>query len=665
MSNNISHWVMDYETLSNCFLGCFEHYKTDEVHVFTIGKLRNDLDKLLAFFQQNITNHEWHISFNGLNFDSQITQFIIINANKLKTLSGEDVAKLIYQEAQDIITVTSKGRYPKWSEKDLKIRQIDVFRLNHWDNPAKNSSLKWIQCSMDWHNVLDMPIHHTEKIETVPDLQKVAFYCRNDVSSTKAIMTRDKKEIELRGQLTKDYGINLYSASEPKISKELFLLFLAKKTGIAPYELRQLRTERTSIDVNKLILPHIKFEVPEFKEMLDKFRNLILDATNLKGTFNHSIKYRGVETFLGLGGVHGARRGIYESDKDMVIMSSDVKSFYPNLSIRNKWSPAHLDSDAFCELYEWFYDERIKIPKKDPRNYVYKIILNATYGLSNDKHSFLYDPEFTMRITINGQLSLMMLYTMIGERIPGAVPIMQNTDGLEYLIPGQYVDTYLAICKEWEDITKLVLEHDQYQKLIVPDVNTYIGVFKDEEISREDWLKYQKELPENLFKRKDGKFYMAKTKCKGRFEFKDRKLHKNKSFTVVSKAIYDYFVHGVDPEKHLERNNNIFDYCGQAKCKGEWKFKEILVENNQIVERDIQKTLRYYISDTGSKILKCNKVDGRETNVEAGTWMLKVFNLYEEKPFEEYNINKKFYLNKINKEIRAMMPDEQLILNLF
>ena len=144
MSNNISHWVMDYETLSNCFLGCFEHYKTDEVHVFTIGKLRNDLDKLLAFFQQNITNHEWHISFNGLNFDSQITQFIIINANKLKTLSGEEVAKLIYQEAQDIITVTSKGKYPKWSEKDLKIRQIDVIKINHWDIRAAISSLKWM-----------------------------------------------------------------------------------------------------------------------------------------------------------------------------------------------------------------------------------------------------------------------------------------------------------------------------------------------------------------------------------------------------------------------------------------------------------------------------------------------------------------------------------------
>ena len=73
----------------------------------------------------------------------------------------------------------------------------------------------------------------------------------------------------------------------------------------------------------------------------------------------------------------------------------------------------NIPQEAFCEQYEWFFDERKKIPKKDPKNYVYKIILNSTYGLSNDENSFLYDPEFTMRITINGQLSLSMLYEMI------------------------------------------------------------------------------------------------------------------------------------------------------------------------------------------------------------------------------------------------------------
>jgi hypothetical protein len=40
-----------------------------------------------------------------------------------------------------------------------------------------------------------------------------------------------------------------------------------------------------------------------------------------------------------------------------------------------------------------------------------------------------------MRITINGQLSLMMLYEMLAEVIPDCQPLMQNTDGLEMLIP--------------------------------------------------------------------------------------------------------------------------------------------------------------------------------------------------------------------------------------
>ena len=109
--------------------------------------------------------------------------------------------------------------------------------------------------------------------------------------------------------------------------------------------------------------------------------------------------YRGVKTDFGFGGVHGSNKsGEYVSGNGMIIITSDVTSYYPNLAIRNKWSPAHIPKDIFCEQYEWFFDERRKIPKKDPKNYVYKIILNSTYGLSNEENSFLYDPEFTMRI---------------------------------------------------------------------------------------------------------------------------------------------------------------------------------------------------------------------------------------------------------------------------
>ena len=364
---------------------------------------------------------------------------------------------------------------------------------------------------------------------------------------------------------------------------------------------------------------------------------VVVDPNNTKGGFKYSIKYKGVKTDFGLGGVHGcATPGIYKSGNGMTIMSSDVTSFYPNLAIRNNWAPGHLPKDIFCSQYEWFFEERKVIPKTDPRNYVYKIILNSTYGLSNDKNSFLYDPEFTMRITINGQLSLMMLYEMLAEAIPNCVPLMQNTDGLEMMIPDEYVDVYLSICADWEKITNLQLEHDQYTKIVLADVNNYIAV------------------------NKKGKY-----KCKGRFEFENLALHKNKSFLIIPKAIFNYFINDVPPEKYLLENRNIFDYCGGVKAKGDWQFQAISVQDGAIHKESLQKTIRYYISNSGCKIVKVNKTDAREIQIESGKWMQTDFSKSSQKKWEEYDINEGYYLDKIYKEIANICPPESKQLTLF
>jgi hypothetical protein len=649
---------MDYETLSQCFLGVFEHYKDDkDVKVFTIGLLRNDLEKILEFFDENIKHNQWHISFNGLAFDAQVTEFIIRNRKRLLKLSGVEAARLIYAKAQDAINKGRNKEFQEWSENKLSIKQIDVFKLNHWDNTAKRSSLKWIQGSMDWYNVQDMPIEHTAEITTVEELQEIASYCRNDVSSTKKIMELSKKQIELRGELTQKYGINLYSASEPRISKEIFLYFLEKELSMRKYDLKQMRTYRKEIVVKDLILPYIKFETKEFKELYDNFSSLVLDPDELKGQFKASVNYRGVRTDFGLGGVHGAKRGIYIPEEHQMIMSSDVTSFYPNLAIRNKWSPGHLPAKAFCRLYEWFFDERRLIPKSNILNYVYKIILNSTYGLSNDKTSFLYDPELTMRITINGQLSLMMLYERLAENIPGAIPIMQNTDGVEFMIPKKYKEKYLEICKEWEELTSLELEHDEYQKMIVPDVNNYIAVYSNKEVSKEDYHKYKLSSPENIFKEENGKYYMGKSKRKGRFEFIDLPLHKNKSYLAVRKALYYFFVHGIDPEITLKENRNILDYCSYVKIKGAWKFTSTHVENGDVIEEDLQKTLRYYVSSKGVKLLKKNLETPKVISVNSGRWLQTIFNKHDILEWDAYGVDEKFYMDKVNNEIAAMQPE--------
>lgn len=653
-----SNWVMDIETMQDLFCAVFIHYKSDEQHTFIVSRFQNDFLSLMKFLKQNKDNGEYHIAFNGLGFDSIIIQFILDN---YKLMLGKDytvITEMIYEKAQEVIDAAHSQRFYDFVPKKLMIKQVDVFKLNHWDNPAKSSSLKWIQYTMDWHNMEEMPIHHTELVDTIEKQNMIVMYCINDVLSTKQIMELSSSQINLRAALTKEYGIDLYSASEPRISKELFKHFLSAKTGISKYELNKLRTRRDKIIVKNIILDYIKFKTDIFTEILTKFKALVIDANNTKGAFSFSINYKGVQTDFGLGGVHGAKGGIYEAKEGMIIMSSDVTSFYPNLAIRNKWAPAHIPNAAFCDQYEWFFEERKKIPKKDPKNYVYKIILNSTYGLSNDENSFLYDPELTMRITINGQLSLMMLYEMLSEGIPGSIPIMQNTDGLEMMIPTHMKDRYLEICKEWEVITKLQLEHDQYQKMIIGDVNNYIGVNTYREIEPEKYFELKNAKPEYLYINKSGKYLYAPTKCKGRFEFTDLAMHKNKSFLVIRKALYEFFVRGVDVKKFIENHNNIFDFCGGVKAKGDWKFYETCLINGEIHKTPLSKIIRYYISNKGCKITKENK-DGRVIQVESGRWLQKTLNKYSGEKPGDIDINYDYYINAAEREIKNI--DAELI----
>jgi hypothetical protein len=171
----------------------------------------------------------------------------------------------------------------------------------------------------------------------------------------------------------------------------------------------------------------------------------------------------------------------------------------------------------------------------------------------------------------------------------------------------------MEICAEWEKITNLQLEHDTYDKIILGDVNNYIAVNTPKQVDYDTYLGVKKENPHYVFQRlgPDRYTYQA-TKCKGRFEFHNLALHKNKSFLVVAKALYQYFVHGED-------------------------YKE-------------------YISNKGSKIIKKNQLDDRQIQVESGKWLQTVFIDYKEKPFPDYDIRFDYYIKKVEKEIAGLEP---------
>ena len=120
-----------------------------------------------------------------------------------------------------------------------------------------------------------------------------------------------------------------------------------------------------------------------------------------------------------------------------------------------------------------------------------------------------------------------------------------------------------------------------------------------------------------------------------------------------------YFVNGIDPETYLKSSTNIFDYCSGVKIKGAWHFVEHKIVKGEYTTTDLQHTLRYYISNNGSKILKVNNSDGRKIQVEAGKWLQTLYIDHEEKDISEYNINYDYYLQKINKEIESLERNTQ------
>lgn len=252
-----------------------------------------------------------------------------------------------------------------------------------------------------------------------------------------------------------------------------------------------------------------------------------------------------------------------------------------------------------------------------------KLSSNSVYGKSNDINSFLYDPKFTMQITLNGQLLLTLLAESLVNNIKDMEVIQVNTDGITVKINRHYIDDYYKICKDWESLTQLTLEYVEYSRMVIGDVNNYLAVTTKDKI-----------------------------KNKGRFEVdkvvgNEPAYHKDNSFRIVPLALQEYFVNGVSIEDTILNHKNIYDFCGRQKFKSD-SYGQIhyLKEDQQITEKQ-QKNVRYYISNTGATFIKYYK-KGTTEFINKG-YQVTIFNKFVES--DNYDIDYNFYIQECKKEL--------------
>jgi hypothetical protein len=621
-------WIFDLETL-NIFTATFIDRDSDEERVFVISNTRDDRNSLFNFLDNEVSGL---VGYNSLHFDAQIIEYIYRNPN----CTADDIRRYA-----SLIT-DGEDRRPDVPEWKLRHKHLDLFRTLGLSVKAKRTGLKWCEYMMDFENIEDMP----SQGEGNNWEEMVLSYNKNDVLATKELYKKYYHEVDLRKSTSEREEISLLNSTEPDMAKKLFGKYLSEAMKIPLNDLRSMQTTRDIVHIKDIIFPYVSFKTEAFNNVLEKFKKLSLKEYD---SFEEVIKFQGIDIVYGLGGIHAAPNNkIFESNDKFVIKTKDVVSYYPNLMIRNNLCPEHLPKDIFLPLYEGFFNERRSIPKKDPRNYILKILLNATYGLTNDKFSFLRDRAVTLAICINGQLLLSMLLEELYLNIPDLQLIMMNTDGFEIYIPREYHEVYHEICKDWELLTKLELEFDEYSKMIISDCNNYISIFSNN-----------------------------KTKTKGKYEFENIPLHKNKSHSIIPRAVYNYWVNNIPVEQTIKNHTNIFDFCAGVKAKksdkhGQSKFVLKKIDGENLKEKSLSKTVRYYICNKNHdgylyKVYEDGSTEAVEAPARKGRifkdWNVKYFNkafFYED--MKDYNIDYSYYIMKANEWINVF---NQKQLNLF
>lgn len=621
-------WIYDIETLSNCFTYTALDKDSDELIRFVIWKNQNDIIPFLQY----LTSCRGMIGFNNINFDYPVIHYVIQEREKLAQMDGDKIAKLIYKKAQSVIS----QEYSAIKENEVIIPQLDLFRIWHYDNKARMTSLKKLEISLNFPNVQDMPYSHEHKITKESEVREILDYNLNDVEATKLFYAKTIDKLELRKGLMKKYGLNCLNYPDSKIGEQLMLKLYCQATNQSEEVVKRKRTHRKVLKFIDCVPHYIKFSTPEFNELLNYLKSI--EVTELKNSFKYSFEYKGFVFDIGVGGIHGCiKPGVYQSTDNQIIVDADVASLYPSLAITLNLYPEHL-GEEFASIYEnGIVKPRLEAKKEGDKVMAdgFKLSANSVYGKSNSEFSFLCDPLYTLKTTLAGQLALCMLSEMLMTRVPNLTMLQINTDGLTVSIPHEHKRLYWEICQEWEAQTKLVLEYVAYSQMIIRDVNNYIAVSQ-----KDNKVKYKGTFKPNHEMIKDGEY------------------HKSLSQGIVSLAVADYFLKNIPVETTIKENKDIYLFCKTFNATRGWTCETLDIDEqgneSNIVQQ--QKTNRYFLSRGGKRFRKLK--DERKIEIEAGK-LVTIFNEYEDNPFEEYDIDYDYYIEECYKIVHKIDGTEE------
>jgi DNA polymerase len=384
----------------------------------------NDRDGFVKFYEEH--KKDIWCGYNSRFYDSWITKAVV---------AGFDP----YKMNDWIINKNRKG----WEFSDL-LRDIP---LNNYDCMCSFHSLKTLEGFMG-SNIKESSVSFDlNRKLTESELEETRLYCLHDVEQTIQVFLRRKEEFDAHMSMLKAFNLPMSYISKTKVQLSAAALNAYPRKRNDEFEL--VYPDTLKLDKYKWV-----------KEWYDKPENRNYDSVL-------DVEIAGVPHTFAWGGLHGARLNYCDSGR---FLNVDVASYYPSLMIRYGFGSRNM-SDP--KKYEQVYRQRLQYKAEgNPLQAPLKIVLNGTYGAMKDEFNPLYDPRQANNVCVGGQL---LLLDLIEKLEPYCDIVQSNTDGILVKLRDNREDVE-NICHEWETRTGMVLEFDEFVKVIQRDVNNYLIV---------------------------------------------------------------------------------------------------------------------------------------------------------------------------------------------
>lgn len=448
-------------------------------------------------------------------------------------------------------------------------------------------------------------------------IQDSLHSCMIDVNIIHNILEYSIGMIKARRDMSKDFKMYLLDNSASRIADKVLKAEYIYKSASSidtksfhPISKSEDNDLKKSIKIKDLIDPRIYFDQYDLNNFFEDIKE-----NTLADKYEYSIKIGDTAYRFKSGGLHSIDTPqIFESDTENVYINIDASSFYATLLTELKITPANLNSEIFQNAIKKLLDSRIKNINDEEKSKLYKDVLTSIIGKFISTNSWLYDPKSYYKITINGQLIMLMLISLLEEN--GLKVVYCNTDELVVKTPRNRISFFIDLIDAFrKNNTNIRFKTKFCVKFIVKESTNTLRLF-----------------------------YGGKVKRTGIFDY-SLWVTKKLNAPIISKALEQILLYGVDIDEFFENNKKVYDYCYSININKEQVLKVSDVHDGKVLVNTLKNDfVRYYITNKGGYSLILDDA-GKETVISKDK--IKIANNIYSSYTNDIDIN--YYKKEVNK----------------